>query len=508
MAEPTAPAVPSFVSTILSAEDAKAVLAFTHPDYDTHQTSWQILIDAFEGTGGFLDGSYLWQYPREDTNDYNARKAQQRYHNYLSPLVDLYTRFLFTQGVKRESTSEDYNAWTEDVDGAGTDMNGLLKRLLSMALVCGHAGVLIDKTAEAPTGPSKADDKARVVAHVFTATAIRDWRFTNHVLTAVKLTEAAPEVGIADEALTGPEAEQTLIWTTDGWARFDADGKVVAYDQPNLGMVPFVVFRPTQSYTSPMLGRPLTGHANILVAIDNRDSEEDEVIRAQAFSVLTVSVPEGGDVEQAKEQLGNVIGAAKAIVVQGEIDYKTPDQAVPEAIRKNRAYLVQELYRAAHVRLKSEGLQAESGDSIRLQYTELNEALQGIAKWLSQVETQIARCFFAWQMPTPEAAQAAFEAAAVEAVYPSEFFQDALLTDLEAWAEAVRMDLGPTMTARIKRTAVSRIDPDIPADELEKIHAEIEAAANEPEPDPMVPDRGDPEAAALAAAEQAVNGAQ
>lgn len=496
-----ATAVPAFVSAITGDQGRAAeILGLTHPDYAANLASWTLLIEAFEGQGGFLTGAYLDAFPAEDKAEFQSRQQAARYHNYLESLVDLYARFVFTQGVQRQSKSEDFNAWLRDVDGAGLDINGLMRRVLSLGLVTGHAGVLIDKTADEAGGPAVADEASRPVATVFSSVAIPDWRFDAAGLSAVKLLEAAPSAPITEAQ---DDAQQYLIWTRDGWARFTSEGELAGAGVPGLGLVPFVVFRPKPAYTSPMIGRALVPNANVIKAIYNRDSEEDHVLRTQAFSVLTVSVPEGGNVQQAKEHLGSMIGATKALVVQGEIDYKTPDTGVPQAIRENSRSLIESMYRAAHVRVKGDGLQAESGESIRLQYTELNEALQGISRHLQQVEQEIARCYFAWQTPTPEAAQAAYEAAQVEVTYPNEFFLDAIKVDLEAWDLALKLDLGQTMEARIKRMAVRRLDPDITPEELAKIDADIERMAQEPAPTLGGLDSGDPEAQAMRAAAEA-----
>jgi hypothetical protein len=468
--------LPAFAQRILSEkdDDRRAMLEAEHPSYVEHVDSWSVQLDAFEGDGGFLNGGYLWPYPSEDPDDYLKRQKMARYHNYVETLVDLYVRFMFTQGVRRTSKSDDFNAWTENVDGAGTPLNEYLKRFAAIALVNGHCGTLIDKTADEPTGPAKADEKARVFATIFPATTIVDWRHERNELVAVKLAEAAPDTDILDPK-EGDDAEQILIWDREGWARFDAKGELISADVPGLALVPLVILRPKPSTLSAMLGRALVSNINIVRALFNRASEEDEVLREQAFSMLVVNVPPDGDVNRAREQLGTAKGAAKALVVQGEADYKTPDQAVPGAIRENIAYLVQELYRAAHMRFKRDSLTAETAEAIRLQHQELNEMLQGFARALAQAEKEIARAWFAWNSPTPEQAQAAFEAAEVEAKYPEEFFLEELLSELEAWAEAIRMDLGDTMTRRIKKRVVRRVEPDMPVDELTKIDAEIDA---------------------------------
>jgi len=477
---------PAFVGPLLSA-DAKArssALEQVHPEYAAHKQSWQVLLDAFEGSGGFLDGGYLWAHPAEDDRDYLARKSQARYHDYVGSLIDLYVRFVFTQGVKRASKSDEYNAWLEDVDGSGTPINDFLKRAAAMALAQGHVGILVDRTADAPAGPAKADERSEIFASVYPATAILDWRLSRATISGVKLLEAVPPNAIIDAPREGDDAVQYLLWDTEGWARFDSDGHLIAAGVPNLGLVPLVTLRPKPSIVSPFLGRPLVNNANVVRALFNRASEEDEVIRRQSFSVLTVEVdPEHGDPQAAKEALGSAIGSAKALVVPGKIDYKTPDQDTTRAIRENIAYLVQELFRSAHVRFKRDSLDAESGEAIRLQQTELNEMLQGFAKALATTEQQIARAWFAWAYPTPDAAEAAYEAADVQAEYPDEFFTDALLADLEAWGEAIRLDLGQTMTKRIKKRAVRRIEPDIAPEDLAIIDGEIDAQV-----EPVVPE--------------------
>ena len=246
MAETQPKKLPEFAARLVSdtVENRKDALDALHPAYVTHAESWQVQLDAFEGDGGFLDGSYLWPYPSESTDDYTTRKAMARYHNYVETLVDLYVRFMYTQGVRRTSNNEEFNAWQEDVDGAGTSLDELLKRFAAIALAsAGHAGLLIDKTPDEPTGPSKADEQARVFATVFPATSIVDWRFDRNRLVGVKLLEATPDtdlISVKDE----DSDEQWLLWVVEGWARFTEKGDLIDGDVPNLGLVPLVLLRP------------------------------------------------------------------------------------------------------------------------------------------------------------------------------------------------------------------------------------------------------------------------
>lgn len=481
---------PAFVAK-LTADEVKTLdlLKQVHPAYKERLEGWRVLLDAFEASGGFLDGDYLWPYPKEDRNDFNKRKAMARYHNYLESLVDIYVRFIFSQGVSRSSKHAAFSEWTTNVDGAGLSLEDLLKRAASVGLVHGHAGVLVDKTGDRPVGPAQADERAKVIANVFTAIAISDWRYAGSALAGVKLLEAAPAVDITEQL--DPEAKQYLLWDREGWARFDSDGKLVRADTPGLNLVPFAVLRPKPSYTQSVLGRPIVSSPNVIRAMFNRASEEDQFLRDQAFSLLTVEVPQDGNVEHAKSDIGDQVGTSKAVVVRGKLSYETADMTVAEAIRANIEYLVKEMYRAAHMRYQRDSLDAESAEAIRQQHAELNEMLEGLASALRELELAIARYWFAWTFPTPEQAEAAFKAADVQVAYPDEFFLDALINDLEAWAEAIRMDLGETMTKRIKKRAARRVDPDMPMDVQQQVDQEIDAQKDEPPPSMTPLDRGE-----------------
>jgi hypothetical protein len=155
----------------------------------------------------------------------------------------------------------------------------------------------------------------------------------------------------------------------------------------------------TRPPSSPFLGYALGGDGKVFVSLLNRCSEEDQVLRDQAFSILACNVGKDGDVAQAKQQLGNDIGTTRALVTAGDISYVTADMAAPEQIRKNIEFLIREIYRMAHVRFEEDSKDAQSGESIRLQFTELNEQLANLAGVLQDAELQMAKAWYAWTIP-------------------------------------------------------------------------------------------------------------
>jgi len=460
-----------------SDDDRLADLQAVHALHQQYVPVWRKLLDAYEGSGGFLDGSYLWRYPNEVEKEFRQRQEQARYHNFVKTLVNLFVRHVFREGVKRDTTDERLIAFWANADGAGRAIDVAMKRAAKMALPIGHVGLLLDKTQKEASGPSRADEKAEPFLALYLPQAILDWRQNRHDdLLGVKLLEDAPQ----EDILAPPphdvrDRQQYLIWTQDEWARFDGKGEFVEDAVHNLSVVPLIMLRPEPSAAQPFLGQSLIGNANVVTALYNRCSEEDEVLREQAFSILTVNVPVDGDVEKVKAQIGTDVGPTRALVAQGSINYITADMGVAATIRDTIAFLIQEIYRAAHVRFQRDSLDSESAEAIRLQHTELNEMLAGLAAELTSAEKQICRVWFAWMQPGDlAAAEQAMEAAQVSITYPREFFTRDLVEDIKMLADAFRLQLGETFEKRAKKRLARQMDPDADGQTRTQIEEEID----------------------------------
>lgn len=465
------------LSGITDADARAKALARVNPLYDQFRPQWEVLLDAMDGSGGFLSGGYLWKFPRELDNKFKERQAQARYHNYVESLVEIYVRHLFGRGVTRTSTSDGLQEFWKNVDGSGAEMTDYLKTQTALALATGHTGILMDKPPDVAAGPSKADDKAAgsvPFLRAYTPIAILDWRTQQDEIVSLKLAEAAPSDDVLE--VQNDDEKQYLIWDKTGWLRTDAKGDAVTTGEPNLGVVPFHVLRAKKMRRYPFLGKSLV-NATLVKALYNRGSEEDDVLRNQAFSVFTISLPNGAtaaDVKATKDELGGEIGTTSALVVLGDADYKTPDMQVPETIRDNQLWLIQEIYRMAHMRYQKDSLVAETAEAIRLQHTELNEMLVGLAGELRALELAMAKYYFLWTEATADLAEKAFESAEVNIEYPKEFFLRELSADLEDWANAIRLSLGKTFTTHVKKQAVRRMFPDLDEETLTEIDAEID----------------------------------
>jgi len=477
---------PSPLTALLALErdQRRAILEQTHPAYDAHRDEWRVLLDAYDGVGGFLDGAYLWRYPNEEPADFRDRQQQARYHNVARAVIDLYVRHILGQTVTRQTTDPELEAWWRNVDGSGLPIDGVMRRAAAIALVAGHVGLLVDKPPVPARGPTRAEDRTPPFVTLYPPLAIRDWRLDRGTLVALKLADQVPQHNLLDAL--DPTAVQYTLWDRALWVRLSAEGELLGLAEHATGQVPFVWIAPIKAVIDPLIGRSIVGSANTFRALYNRHSEEDSVLRAQSFSMLVLTVPDAASVEREQQLMSRDVGATRALITSAQATYLTPDQQVPIAIRQSAQALVREVYRAAHVRFERDSLEAESAEALRLQFAELNEALEGVAAELQAAETRLAQLYYAWTQPTPAAAEAAFARANVQIRYPSEFFARDLQADLEALAQALALDLGPTFAATMKKRLARQLDPELDAATQARIDAEIEAGT--PTSGPRSPD--------------------
>lgn len=468
--------LPSDVSTT-------TLLAQVHPAVQALHDRWALALDAYDGEGGFANGAYIWRFPREVDDEFKARRAQARYHNYAATVVDYYVRKVFGAGVQRETSSEPLKAFWANVDGAGTDITTFLRLSLAKALAGGHVGILADKTREAPAGPAQADERAAVYLTRFLPTAIRDWRLSrDEAITQIKMQEDVPSTDLLATAST---LTRVLLWDRDEWVRVTDQGvddpALVERAAHGLGLVPFVMLRPFRHARWPFVGRAVL-EPSVLRALYNRASEQDEVIRNQSFSVFVVGLPSQGDidVEKAKQALGNEIGTMRALFTYGSGTYQTPSQEVPAALESHLTFLTRELYRQAHVPYEKDSRDAMSAEAMRLQHEEITAVLQGVAAECRRVEVELAKLFFAWTSATPEAARAAYDAASVSITYGDDYFASDPEADLKALTAAVGAVNSETFDKVIQKQIVHRFAADIDAETLKTIDEEINAAVKAP----------------------------
>jgi hypothetical protein len=110
---------------------------------------------------------FLLKREHETTGRYELRKAEAVYRNYVGPIVNYFTALLFGSKVVLTASLEDekvddpgdfYNAFRDDCDGAGSDLDAFLKDRLTHAMVGGRSWIRLN--APRDTGATPPGTKA------------------------------------------------------------------------------------------------------------------------------------------------------------------------------------------------------------------------------------------------------------------------------------------------------------------------------------------------------------
>ena len=110
----------------------------------------RLVRDAFYGSGGFNDGSYLFRYDRETNENFNTRRNLAYYFNYTKPIVEGAVDPVFREYPTRVAEHEDerWDQFLIDVDGKGTPIDEFMAGAALEAKLDGSVFIVIDNAAE------------------------------------------------------------------------------------------------------------------------------------------------------------------------------------------------------------------------------------------------------------------------------------------------------------------------------------------------------------------------
>lgn len=255
---------------------------------------------------------YLVQYPRESDEKY-ARRCELAW--YASPLAHACSRFsgyLATREVTREYPHELFEVMAADVDGKGNAIDVFMQQLCVQAKARGAVLLLVDMPAQmAPTLGTQLATRTAPYWTVVLPESIMDYEVGD---------DGRLNFGEFSGNFTKENGERvSCVWHFDreGW-RASGEGKAtLAEGEHGLGECPLIVF--TESGDFPCFG-PFAAIADLSKRLYNLDSELDEILRAQTFSLLTMQVPDDSTVAQkmeAAKAAGETIGTNNLMVHSG-----------------------------------------------------------------------------------------------------------------------------------------------------------------------------------------------
>ena len=447
---------------------------------------YRLMRDSYYGDGGYR-GAYLIPHKRETEQNYRDRQQTAYYLNHFSLIVNALVNPIFKRRPLRDWTgtaSPVAEAFLEDVDGAGNDMDSFMQAAALSAKLYGAVFIVVENFQAMDLPASMGEALAqRKFPYAYTLDPDRVEGVSidkNGRVLSIKFRDTAVS------STMGGEKERTVYFDTHSWAVYE-DGALVSSGEHNLEEVPVVWF-PSQHVKNGELNPTpeLYPIAGISCSLYNHCSWLTEILRNQTFPLLTFPSKEASDL---------VIGNNNALCYDGDTvrfqpGFISPPSDPAALIQSQIKTMVEEMYRMAGLTFATTTKQEASGISRQWEFERTNQRLAAFAKRCAAAERKVMALVARWMGLDLE----------FQATYSSDFGITDVATELKNAQAVLDMQLTDQLKVEVAKQVLSAYVPELPSDRFDAIIADIEKKAreldyNEPPQDgnPMPPEPQDDE---------------
>lgn len=428
---------------------------------------YRLMRDSYYGDGGYR-GAYLIPHKRETEQNYRDRQQTAYYLNHFSLIVNALVNPIFKRRPLRDWTgtaSPVAEAFLEDVDGAGNDMDSFMQAAALSAKLYGAVFIVVEnfQAMELPASMGEALAQ-RKFPYAYTLDPDRVEGVSidkNGRVLSIKFRDTAVS------STMGGEKERTVYFDTHSWAVYE-DGALVSSGDHNLGEVPVVWF-PSQHVKNGELNPTpeLYPIAGISCSLYNHCSWLTEILRNQTFPLLTFPSKEASDL---------VIGNNNALCYDGDTvrfqpGFISPPSDPAALIQSQIKAMVEEMYRISGLTFSTTTKQEASGISRQWEFERTNQRLSAFAKRCAAAEKKILALVAKWMGLDLE----------YTATYSNDFGITDVATELKNAQAVLDMQLTDQLKVEVAKQVLSAYVPELPADRFDAIITDIEKQAREPD---------------------------
>lgn len=327
-----------------------------------------------------VGSSYLVRYPRESQEKYARRNELAFYASPLAEACSRFTGYLATRSPTRQMPHQLYELMEADVDGKGSSVEIFWSQFMVEAKARGSMLLLVDMPAE--LARSMADQLRRRVVPYWTPYAPES--LSDYAVGDDGKFDFV-EFGGQFKGSDGKAVDCTWRFDREIWVATDKEKRELAGGAHGLGECPMLIF--TEGGDFPHFG-PFAAIADLSKRLFNLDSELDEILRAQTFSLLTMQVPEDSTTVQkleAAKAVGETIGTNNLMVHSGTTPAFIAPDSGPAEVYLKRIDKLQARIDELGLRVASVDAQ-ESGIAMQMRFQAINAELARFAAGIEDLE--------------------------------------------------------------------------------------------------------------------------
>lgn len=434
--------------------------------YNPPSNQYTFLEDSYAGSGGFKDGSYLVPHPRETPDKYLARKQMAYYLNYVKVVVNSLTEPIFRKpavrdwGNRKQETNL-FSMFMLDVDGNNTPIDKFMKRVAHIAQLHAVAFIIVDNEPEQPATIAQAiTNRAFPYMYTIKPQQVKEWEVDKKG----RIIKFVYEV-YSSHSSSGSSMDEREIWTWTPTEWSIRVGDNITKSSHTLKQVPVIpVFASEGDSTDLLPESEVYQIAKANMAIFNICSELREVLRNQAFSILTYPVTDKISTEEALEL---VVGTENVLPFDGESSnppsFISPPVDPVTQLQAELKRLIEEIYRQASL-LSVTGVQVKSsGVAKAWDFDQTNQVLSDLANSCEIAEIKMSRLFELWTNNT----------VGFVCNYPDDFGIVDITGKLDEVTKALDLNIGGKFNIEVKRKAAEVVLGDLPEERFDAVIKDI-----------------------------------
>ncbi len=425
---------------------------------------YQLLRDAYFGSGGFETGAYLSKHKRESEEDYTFRRNNAYYLNYFAPIVNALVDPIFKKNPLRDyhgSAERIIKSFSLDADAAGTNIQIFIKRAAVMAKVYGISFIVVDnaRNVDSRSQQEMLQRRQFPYAYVLEPDNLEEYGIDKTGdLEYIKFKEIAHiESGTIQYRYVYFDRTSWKIW---------GDGIALQQGAHNLGRVPVVPLFSRMLEQKTMRPTPeLLPIARTAKALYNHCSWLGEILRNQTFPLLTIPSLDAKDL---------VIGTNNALGYNPDYSHEPNFIAPPSdpaTILQNQiASLVQEMYRMANLSfIISTTQNNNSGIARQWEFERTNQQLANFAVQCAHAETAVMNLVAQWVN----------EDITYTVAYPDNFGIVDVTEELAQAQAVLDMGLGDGLREEVLKKVMAAYCPDMPDERFDELVEQLQKQTND-----------------------------
>ena len=354
---------------------------------------FKFISNALNGTGGFrptvtydVEGraidssfSYLVRYSRESIEKYSRRNDVAFFTAPLKQATSRFEGYLSSKKTMREYPQDLYTVMADDIDGKGNSIGVFMRSFVQEAKARGSMLLLVDMPRS--MAENQQEQIERRVAPYWTPIfpeSVTDWETGDDG----KFLFCKFSGTYIDE--NGDKKACEWYFDRMEWAAYEGEKKIDG-DVHGLGDCPVLIF--TEAGDFPCFGS-FSFIADLSRRLFNLESELDEILRAQTFSLLTLQAPENSTAQEKLDSArvaGETIGSSNLMVHSGaQPSFIAPPDGPARVYIDRISAIKQEIDQIAlNVATINE---QESGVAMQMRFHAINSELAAFAAQMEDME--------------------------------------------------------------------------------------------------------------------------